>query len=112
VAALPWPSLTSPDLATKGTLISRPAGESPDQRSSRRGPAAILLVIAASAACSGSHSCKDLDDLRAQRDRARQEATESVTLPAGRTRDEAVERTHDRMHTLERAVFDLEQSCR
>ena len=75
-------------------------------------PAAALLVVAATAGCSGSHSCSDLDVLRAQRDRARQAATESVKLPAGPTRDEAVERTHDRMHTLERAVFDLEQSCR
>ena len=75
--------------------------------------AAFLLVLAASVAgCGSSHSCNDLGDLRAQRDQARQESAKAVQLPPGPERDKAIERTHDRMHTLELAVYDLEQSCR
>ena len=69
-------------------------------------------MVALSVACTGSNSCDDLDGLRAQRDSARLAATEAAKLPAGKAREEALERAHDRMHTRERSVYDLEQSCR
>ena len=71
---------------------------------------AILLLAAALGACS-SRSCDDLADLRAERDQARQAAADSLKAPAGPERDDNVERTHDRMHSLEKTVFDLEESC-
>jgi hypothetical protein len=92
-------------------FVQRCAGESAATVAAMlRLTCAVVLAVAGLGACSG-RSCDDLDDLRAQRDQARLEASESLKAPAGPDRDDKVERTHDRMHSLERTVFDLEESC-
>ena len=74
-------------------------------------PAArLVLVLAAGAALAGcGASCDELPRLTAERDALRSSYLDLVRSGAS---PEEAERADERLHAVERQVFDLEAGCR
>lgn len=71
---------------------------------------ACLVGLAAGALLAGcGQSCDDLGELRVARDAQR---SQYLVLAASGASPAETERADERLHALERRVFDLERACR